>query len=278
MRKTKGFTLIELLVVIAIIALLVSILLPSLNRARELAKRAMCGSNLSGIGKAFALYNGENDDAWPWYRVANYEQDVGTDYEDPPTESSEISITALPFMLIRTGQGAKLFDCPSDDSVRPEEVVKHDNPPVFNWDFSTEDSISYSYQMPKYDGTNMVGSGVSSRSRGSLPIMADKTPRCSLDPGDVFFEWDEDPTAAQAKDGMSKNHSDGEVINVLFADSHVKRETHADIGIEQDCIYGVSADPTTTPLYGPDRDGGTDVWTNHMHPDDSALVGPLPYD
>ena len=54
MRRTKGFTLIELLVVIAIIALLVSILLPSLNRARELAKRAICGANLNSIGKGIA--------------------------------------------------------------------------------------------------------------------------------------------------------------------------------------------------------------------------------
>jgi len=56
MRRTKGFTLIELLVVIAIIALLVSILVPSLNRARELAKRAVCGASLNGIGKGLAMW------------------------------------------------------------------------------------------------------------------------------------------------------------------------------------------------------------------------------
>ncbi|RKY23661.1 MAG: prepilin-type cleavage/methylation domain-containing protein, partial [Planctomycetota bacterium] len=69
MKRTKptkyGFTLIELLVVIAIIALLVSIQLPSLNRARELAKRAVCSTNLNSMGKAMVLYSSSNDDKMP---------------------------------------------------------------------------------------------------------------------------------------------------------------------------------------------------------------------
>jgi prepilin-type N-terminal cleavage/methylation domain-containing protein len=63
MKRKQGFTLIELLVVIAIIALLVSILLPSLNRARELAKRAVCGANLNSLGKAIVLYQGDDQQA-----------------------------------------------------------------------------------------------------------------------------------------------------------------------------------------------------------------------
>ncbi|MBN1553958.1 MAG: type II secretion system protein [Phycisphaerae bacterium] len=57
----RGFTLIELLVVIAIISLLVSILLPSLTLAKELAKRAVCASQLRGIVTAAAMY--ASDDA-----------------------------------------------------------------------------------------------------------------------------------------------------------------------------------------------------------------------
>jgi len=65
MKRSKGFTLIELLVVVAIIALLVSILLPTLGRARELAKQALCSANLNAVGKAWVLYGNDANDQPP---------------------------------------------------------------------------------------------------------------------------------------------------------------------------------------------------------------------
>ncbi len=61
MRRT-GFTLIELLVVIAIIALLMSILMPALNRAKEQAQRSICLSNLKQLTLAWIMYADNNDD------------------------------------------------------------------------------------------------------------------------------------------------------------------------------------------------------------------------
>lgn len=67
-RARKGFTLIELLVVIAIIALLVSILLPSLKSAQELARRAICGTQLKSMGMGHNMYASDfNESIVPQY-------------------------------------------------------------------------------------------------------------------------------------------------------------------------------------------------------------------
>ncbi len=68
----RGFTLIELLVVIAVIALLLSILMPSLSKARSMAYRLKCASNLKQIDLAVRMYMDMNNDTYPCSDDPNY--------------------------------------------------------------------------------------------------------------------------------------------------------------------------------------------------------------
>ena len=79
----NGFTLVELLVVIGIIAILMAILLPSLNAARERAKRVACGNNIRTFGQAVTLYANQNKGRVPMHAAAsNWLWDLPYDSRD----------------------------------------------------------------------------------------------------------------------------------------------------------------------------------------------------
>jgi len=82
MGRRRGFTLIELLVVIAIIALLMAILMPSLQRARKQARAVICLSHLKEWGPVWSMYCGDNNGYFP-RNISLWPRAVRSYYSEP---------------------------------------------------------------------------------------------------------------------------------------------------------------------------------------------------
>jgi len=157
--NVRGFTLIELLVVVAIIALLISILLPSLARAREHAKRSVCTSNLKSMTSASKIYARDNNDYWPMapsLRSLSYPEFTDTmggttalprDQISSSVDLDEgryLSNSRSLWLLVRDNLSpAKQFICPSgtEDTVDPTKDI------ITYYDFKGYGYCSYGYQM-----------------------------------------------------------------------------------------------------------------------------------
>jgi len=153
--SAKGFTLVELLVVIGIIALLISILLPALNKARNQANATSCLSNIRQIASAFLSYTIDNRGYFPG-PAAN---SGVLAYDWITWQVTPSAASPLPASIATTGIGPylklspnnfKVMICPGDDGNRPFLAAMGNTSKyfqfsyTFNWWFSSNPNTNTS--------------------------------------------------------------------------------------------------------------------------------------
>jgi prepilin-type N-terminal cleavage/methylation domain-containing protein/prepilin-type processing-associated H-X9-DG protein len=157
-RRTRAFTLVELLVVIGIIAVLVSILLPAINKAREAANRTKCAANLRSIGQMLATYAVANKDQVPLGMVVGLggghalnaisywlARNAATEYDQDVflTTGKKMRYTGLGLLIksrVMTEGSGEVFFCPSNT-----DVFYQFNNPTNKWPPSEQGQCRITY-------------------------------------------------------------------------------------------------------------------------------------
>ena len=142
MRKKAGFTLIELLVVVAIIAVLISILIPSLKEAKEQARKVVCMSNLKQIGLAVQMYLNDRKDRLP--HVDTVGGGNRAYWDEPPAWPGWTHLGLLFSKRYISNPG--VFFCPSGTDRYAYNRSGWFNPPEFDYGYGKGTYMYYIYR------------------------------------------------------------------------------------------------------------------------------------
>ncbi|MFA6716797.1 MAG: DUF1559 domain-containing protein [Victivallales bacterium] len=203
MKKNNKFTLIELLVVIGIIAILASMLLPALSKAREKAKQATCSNNLKQIGTSIILYADDFEGNMP----ASYLKGKGAWAYEPtfpmPTRMGYADMTEAEF---RAPNAPTLYNCPPIPNFGVSDIPWCDySANVFCMAYEGHGTADYS----AYKKLHRIPTP------SEIILMGDKN--ISQTTAHAFTETSY-PTL------LGYHHSNG--LNLLFVEGHVNWQRH----------------------------------------------------
>jgi prepilin-type N-terminal cleavage/methylation domain-containing protein len=226
----SAFSLIELLIVIAVIALMLSILTPSLRAVRIIAKRVGCAHNLKQIALGMDMYLGDNDHTYPCAR-------------DPVSEQ--------PRYWLWMGRGWRTWVKPylgGEINVRNPSVLLC---PEDRSDPCMYESTSYAYSMAFYHSPEQINaitdkSETYSNPRPSIPQRADSvsTPSAKI----LLGEWASSHAAIDEENGWWNWQGSR---NFLFPDAHVSFLAATQINPARDGLP--DANVTINGIKGSDR-------------------------
>ncbi|MDP6545440.1 MAG: hypothetical protein QGH60_15755 [Phycisphaerae bacterium] len=255
--RTKGFTLIDLLVAIMCVAILVTIPACMLLGARRQADAAACRANLSGIGKANAMFMGEDRNArFPLLFTAGQPEanieaaHASGDIEELRTKlvGSEAAMQNVWILIDKGLVPEDAFGCPADRDYVPREWTDKADRRARKVGWWSSAQFSYGLHFP-YKSTTVDGEVVKNPAyigpilKGSFVIMADKNPSQNNEPA----------TGVGADKGLSNHGSFGEAY-LMFGGAVNWKQGAKDSNVNGDDIYTIQTRNNANPATPADID------------------------